>query len=76
MYCQAEKEALQAAVAQLEEKVQEGERLRKKLHNTILELKGNIRVFGRVRPATGDEVVSEPGSSNPIVSFPTVGGFS
>lgn len=75
MHFQAEKEVLQVTVAQLEDKVQEGEILRKKLHNTILELKGNIRVFGRVRPGIGDEVVTEPGSSDSIISFPTSGGF-
>ena len=27
------------------------ERLRKELHNQVLELKGNIRVFARIRPS-------------------------
>lgn len=31
-------------------KLREGESLRRKLHNTVQELKGNIRVFCRVRP--------------------------
>jgi len=31
------------------------ETVRRKLHNTILELKGNIRVFCRVRPPVGEE---------------------
>ncbi|KAJ1260887.1 hypothetical protein BS78_10G266500 [Paspalum vaginatum] len=34
-----------------EQQILDGEKLRKKLHNTVLELKGNIRVFCRVRPA-------------------------
>jgi len=28
--------------------------LRKKLHNELVDLKGNIRVFGRVRPIIGE----------------------
>jgi kinesin family member C1 len=34
----------------LEEELRQAETLRRKLHNTIQELKGNIRVFCRVRP--------------------------
>ncbi|MCO5571610.1 hypothetical protein L7F22_025356 [Adiantum nelumboides] len=49
-------EDLQHKLADSELRVHEGELLRKKLHNTILELKGNIRVFCRVRPLLpGDE---------------------
>ena len=43
--------AREATIAQLEAKAKEDEKLRKKLHNTIQELKGNIRVFARVRPS-------------------------
>ncbi|KAM6553693.1 hypothetical protein CsatB_014455 [Cannabis sativa] len=58
---------LQSRLADAEFKVIEGEMLRKKLHNTILELKGNIRVFCRVRPLLPDD-----GSSDgKIISFPT-----
>nr|AJF36162.1 C-terminal kinesin motor protein KIFC1 [Procambarus clarkii] len=39
----------------LETKLREGENARRKLHNQVLELKGNIRVFCRVRPLIGDE---------------------
>ncbi|RMZ78426.1 hypothetical protein DV738_g3854, partial [Chaetothyriales sp. CBS 135597] len=35
---------------QCEERLQKEERLRRKLHNQVQELKGNIRVFCRVRP--------------------------
>ncbi|XVE51197.1 hypothetical protein DITRI_Ditri02bG0020300 [Diplodiscus trichospermus] len=46
---------LQDRVAEMEYKLTEGENLRKKLHNTILELKGNIRVFCWVRPLLPDD---------------------
>ncbi|KVI10352.1 Kinesin, motor domain-containing protein, partial [Cynara cardunculus var. scolymus] len=59
---------LQIRVDEAELKVVEGEALRKKLHNTILELKGNIRVFCRVRPLLLDEGVD---NETKIVSFPT-----
>ncbi|KAF5773858.1 putative minus-end-directed kinesin ATPase [Helianthus annuus] len=59
---------LQLRLADAELKLVEGESLRKKLHNTILELKGNIRVFCRVRP-----LLSDDGADNEpkTVSFPT-----
>ncbi|VVB15958.1 unnamed protein product [Arabis nemorensis] len=58
---------LKSRVEEAELKLVEGETLRKKLHNTILELKGNIRVFCRVRPLlpgenNGDEIISYPSS--------------
>ncbi|KAL9297848.1 hypothetical protein ACSQ67_023744 [Phaseolus vulgaris] len=59
---------LQRRLADAEYKLIEGERLRKKLHNTILELKGNIRVFCRVRPLLADESCSAEGK---IFSYPT-----
>ncbi|KDO30870.1 hypothetical protein SPRG_04772 [Saprolegnia parasitica CBS 223.65] len=43
-------EAKDAAIAELTAKVKEGEMLRRKLHNTIQELRGNVRVFARTRP--------------------------
>ncbi|XP_041023436.1 kinesin-like protein KIN-14C [Juglans microcarpa x Juglans regia] len=46
----------------------EGEKLRKKLHNTILELKGNIRVFCRVRPLLPDDGVETEAT---LISYPT-----
>ncbi|XP_061370111.1 kinesin-like protein KIN-14C [Gastrolobium bilobum] len=58
---------LQERLAEKEFQVIEGEKLRKKLHNTILELKGNIRVFCRVRPLLPDD---GPGADM-VVSYPT-----
>ena len=47
------------AIAELESKLRDEESVRRTLHNTIQELKGNIRVFCRVRPVLRDEG-SEP----------------
>jgi kinesin family protein C1 len=47
-------EAIQAA-ALANEKLRAEESLRRKLHNQVQELKGNIRVFCRVRPTLGDD---------------------
>ncbi|GJU00785.1 putative DEAD-box ATP-dependent RNA helicase 29 isoform X2 [Tanacetum coccineum] len=46
---------LQDRLREAENQLLDGEALRKKLHNTILELKGNIRVFCRVRPLLPDD---------------------
>ncbi|KAL0362272.1 UNVERIFIED_CONTAM: Kinesin-like protein KIN-14C [Sesamum calycinum] len=59
---------LKSRLADADLKIVEGEKLRKKLHNTILELKGNIRVFCRVRPLLSDDGV---GTDTKVVSFPT-----
>ncbi|KAF3450468.1 hypothetical protein FNV43_RR06551 [Rhamnella rubrinervis] len=59
---------LQDRLADTELQVIEGEKLRKKLHNTILELKGNIRVFCRVRPLLPDEGA---GTETSVISYPT-----
>lgn len=40
----------------LEQKAREDEEIRRKLHNSIQELKGNIRVFCRLRPISKAEV--------------------
>nr|GEV14624.1 kinesin-like protein KIN-14C [Tanacetum cinerariifolium] len=58
---------LQDRLREAENQLLDGEKLRKKLHNNILELKGNIRVFCRVRPLLPDD---GPGAE-PTVTYPT-----
>jgi len=48
-------EAIEAA-ALANTKLRAEETLRRKLHNQVQELKGNIRVFCRVRPTLGDDI--------------------
>jgi hypothetical protein len=52
------------SIRQLEEKSREDENLRRGLHNQIQELKGNIRVFCRVRPG------GSQGEEEPMYQFP------
>ncbi|WWC91219.1 uncharacterized protein L201_006161 [Kwoniella dendrophila CBS 6074] len=42
-------------IAEIEEELRNAETIRRKLHNQVQELKGNIRVFARVRPALAHE---------------------
>ncbi|CAJ2648815.1 unnamed protein product [Trifolium pratense] len=58
---------LRERLEEKEQQLNEGESLRKKLHNTILELKGNIRVFARVRPLLSDDGPA----ADMVVSFPS-----
>ncbi|XP_070199644.1 carboxy-terminal kinesin 2-like isoform X2 [Littorina saxatilis] len=53
--------------------IREHETERRKLHNTIQELKGNIRVFCRVRPLLGPELVHTDGVISHI-NFPDPDG--
>ncbi|KAJ1918189.1 kinesin-like nuclear fusion protein [Mycoemilia scoparia] len=46
-------------IANLEAQVRKEEMIRRRLHNTIQELKGNIRVFCRVRPLLDNEAVDK-----------------
>ncbi|KAI4390107.1 hypothetical protein MLD38_002255 [Melastoma candidum] len=58
---------LQSRLSEAEFKVVEGEKMRKKLHNTVLDLKGNVRVLCRVRPLLPED----NGSGGKILSYPT-----
>ncbi|KAL1920084.1 uncharacterized protein VTP21DRAFT_1230 [Calcarisporiella thermophila] len=64
--------ASQELVASLEAKMREEETIRRKLHNTIQELKGNIRVFCRVRPPA--ETEKEKEGNLAMISFPDQDG--
>jgi hypothetical protein len=65
---QGQIEQLQASLTDAERRVFESELIRRQLHNTIQELKGNIRVFCRVRPPQ-----CEGDSSSLAVNFPNTG---
>ncbi|KAK9832155.1 hypothetical protein WJX74_000861 [Apatococcus lobatus] len=60
---------LRAQLAEATSKWQEGEVLRRRLHNTIMELKGNIRVFCRVRPL----LESDAGAGPTSLQYPNSG---
>ncbi|CAL4072226.1 unnamed protein product, partial [Meganyctiphanes norvegica] len=47
---------LQHEIAHLDGKLTQGESLRRKLHNQLQELKGNIRVYCRLRPLLPNEI--------------------
>ncbi|KAJ5384103.1 hypothetical protein N7517_002014 [Penicillium concentricum] len=55
-----------AATEAIKEKLRREETLRRKLHNQVQELKGNIRVFCRVRPSLN----SEPASDLTLMQYP------
>lgn len=49
----AEVDMAHERVREVEEDLRAAETIRRRLHNQVQELKGNIRVFARVRPAIG-----------------------
>lgn len=49
-------EAARGRIDELEVEVREAEMVRRRLHNMVQELKGNIRVFARVRPMLSSDV--------------------
>ncbi|KAL8593766.1 hypothetical protein ACOMHN_059259 [Nucella lapillus] len=51
----------EATIGENQKKIRGYETVRRQLHNTIQELKGNIRVFCRVRPLLGEEVTNSDG---------------
>ncbi|PCH36271.1 kinesin-domain-containing protein [Wolfiporia cocos MD-104 SS10] len=57
-------------VIELEQETREGETLRRKLHNMVQELKGNIRVFCRVRPLLLSDVQTIDFTSGSGLSSP------
>ncbi|CAE6426145.1 unnamed protein product [Rhizoctonia solani] len=60
--------ALRKLVVQRDEELRDAEMIRRKLHNQVQELKGNIRVFCRVRPSLAHEQESTDGLAQ--LSFP------
>ncbi|KAF9489289.1 kinesin-domain-containing protein [Pleurotus eryngii] len=66
-------EASQKEIDVLKHETMEAETARRKLHNMVQELKGNIRVFCRVRPVLPSDVPSPetlPDSSSANIAFP------
>eukprot|EP00958_Prasinococcus_capsulatus_P014633 scaffold1536_cov397-Prasinococcus_capsulatus_cf.AAC.28 len=59
-------------LAEAEERNHRLEAIRKQLHNQVLELKGNIRVFCRVRPPSAEETKAE---EDEMTDGPPVIGF-
>lgn len=63
---QQQLEAANRQIAEAHDKLRNEESLRRKLHNQVQELKGNIRVFCRVRPS----LESEPPDDVARIAFP------
>ncbi|KAK3818938.1 MAG: putative kinesin family protein [Benniella sp.] len=60
----------QMACHELEKRIRNEETIRRRLHNTIQELKGNIRVFCRVRPVTTAENASKAETNSALIKYP------
>ncbi|KAF9305786.1 kinesin-like nuclear fusion protein [Mortierella antarctica] len=65
---------LKTLISGLEERIRTEETIRRRLHNTIQELKGNIRVFCRVRPVTSNEGASKAETTTAAITFPDPDG--
>ena len=59
-------------VLELEDELREAEMIRRKLHNTVQELKGNIRVFCRVRPILPSDLPEDAARSISSLSLITL----
>jgi kinesin family protein C1 len=64
----------QAQVESLDQHLRDGEAIRRQLHNTYQELKGNIRVFCRVRPVTSSVSASQNETATASFTYPGVEG--
>eukprot|EP01025_Chloroclados_australasicus_P067927 TRINITY_DN9423_c0_g1_i1.p1 TRINITY_DN9423_c0_g1~~TRINITY_DN9423_c0_g1_i1.p1 ORF type:complete len:779 (-),score=101.75 TRINITY_DN9423_c0_g1_i1:610-2850(-) len=58
---QEQNACVQEKLREAEQKLLEGEQIRRQLHNTIQELRGNIRVFCRVKPPQNEEDILSVG---------------
>eukprot|EP00659_Diplonema_papillatum_P019442 gene19442-29959_t len=63
-------EARDKRYQQYEEYLMIGEKSRAELHNALLELKGNIRVFARIRPMLEKEIQAKMGDPSTHFEFP------
>jgi hypothetical protein len=62
--------AVQADAKQANERYVSEAKERRRLHNVVAELKGNIRVFCRIRPASRDELsAGDKIGITPVVTF-------
>jgi chromosome segregation ATPase len=57
--------ACEDKISSVQEELHEAETTRRKLHNQVQELKGNIRVFARVRPPLGRSLCTSLANSSP-----------
>ncbi|EGZ29497.1 hypothetical protein PHYSODRAFT_552798 [Phytophthora sojae] len=54
-------------ISELQEKIKHGDKLRRAMHNTIQELRGNVRVFARTRPFLPSDHC-DPNTTVPVIS--------
>lgn len=62
------------SVKDLDQRIREEETIRRRLHNTIQELKGNIRVFCRVRPVSSSVNGSKNETATASITYPDIEG--